>query len=37
MPCFVCPKVGSTKHGKTDAKNRDIRKRKLKYVDTRKR
>lgn len=37
MPCFVCTKVGSTKHGKTDAKNRDIRKRKLKYVDTRKR
>lgn len=37
MPCFVCTKVASTKHGKTDAKNRDIRKRKIKYVDTRKR
>lgn len=37
MPCFVCSKVVSTKHGKTDAKNRDIRKRKQKYVDTRKR
>lgn len=37
MPCFVCSKVESTKHGKTDAKNRDIRKRKQKYVDTRKR
>lgn len=37
MPCFVCSKVASTKHGKTDAKNQDIRKRKLKYVDTRKR
>lgn len=31
MPCFVCTKVASTKHGKTDVKNWDIRKRKLKY------
>lgn len=30
MPCFVYPKVRSTKHGKTDAKNQDIRKRKHK-------
>lgn len=37
MPYFVYPKARSTKHGKTDAKNQDIRKRKLKYVDTRKR
>lgn len=31
MPCFVRLLIQGTKHGKTDVKNWDIRKRKLKY------